>query len=186
MSPLEAALVELARRLDALGVAYMVIGGYANLQWGRPRLTEDLDVTVRAGEDALPALLDGLAPAFRPRVPDAVAFARETAVVPMVSLEGTPIDLVLARLSFEDEAIARAVPLDVGGAVVRFATAEDLVLHKIVSDRPRDREDLEGIVIRQKHRLDLAYLRPRVSELARALQSPSMVEDLERMLREAP
>lgn len=43
MSGLEAALAEVAGRLEERGFPYMVIGGMANLQWGEPRTTQDLD-----------------------------------------------------------------------------------------------------------------------------------------------
>ena len=43
MSRLEKTLARLAEFLDGAGVAYMVIGGFANLHWGKPRLTQDLE-----------------------------------------------------------------------------------------------------------------------------------------------
>ena len=66
---------------------------------------------------------------------------------------------------------------------VRFMTAEDLILHKIVSERPRDHEDIVGIMRRQSGALDLSYLRPRILELARALSRPDMIEEFEALLR---
>jgi hypothetical protein len=41
---------------------------------------------------------------------------------------------------------------------VRFATAEDLIIHKLVAGRPRDLEDIRGILTHQK-RLDERYLK---------------------------
>lgn len=182
MNVLEAALADLARRLESAGAAYMVVGGFANLQWGRPRLTQDLDVTVVTTEADLPRLLAALTPEFHARSIDPVAFAMETGVVPIVSANGVLVDLMLARVAFEHEAIARAHALPVGGRLVRFATAEDLILQKIVSERLRDREDIEGIVRRQRGKLDLEYLRPRVRVLAVALERPHLLEELERLL----
>ncbi|MCC6651957.1 MAG: nucleotidyltransferase [Candidatus Eisenbacteria bacterium] len=182
MNALETALAELAGRLESAGTAYMVVGGFANLQWGRPRLTQDLDVTVATTEARLPELLAALAPEFQARAIDPVAFALETGVVPITSVNGVLVDLMIARLAFEHDAIARAHSLPVGGRLVRFATAEDLILQKIVSERLRDREDIEGIVRRQRGKLDLEYLRPRVRALAVALERPNLLEELERLL----
>ncbi|MBI5416269.1 MAG: hypothetical protein HZA29_05590 [Candidatus Omnitrophica bacterium] len=36
--------------------------------------------------------------------------------------------------------------------------AEDLLLHKLLSDRPRDREDARGIILRQGGKLDMEYV----------------------------
>lgn len=44
MNTPEAALVDLAGFLDQAKIPYMVIGGFANLRWGRPRLTQDLEI----------------------------------------------------------------------------------------------------------------------------------------------
>lgn len=185
MNPLSLALEGLARRLSAHGVAYVVIGGFATLHWGRPRLAEDLDVTVHLDEAGLPSLLAALAPEFRAMVADPVDFARETAVVPLQSADGVRVDLVLARLPLEEEGIRRGVDVPVGEAVIRFATAEDLILHKVVSERPRGREDIEGIVRRQKGRLDREYLKPRIALVAPALQRPGLVAEIETLLNDA-
>ena len=55
-----------------------------------------------------------------------------------------------------------------------FCTPEDLILLKIVSERERDRADVRGIARRQKGRLDLDYLEPRVRELAELLERPGI------------
>jgi hypothetical protein len=185
MTSLETTLAQLAALLEAAGTPYMVIGGFANLQWGRPRLTQDLDITVSAEGVGLAELLLQLAPAFHARVSDPVAFAEETALVPLVSANGTAVDMAIARLTLEFEAISRANFISVGGVPVRFATAEDLILHKIISERARDAEDIEGIVARQRGRLDLDYLRPRVGSLARALERPQMLVEFERLVQDA-
>ncbi|MFN8587344.1 MAG: nucleotidyltransferase [Candidatus Eisenbacteria bacterium] len=184
MNAFESTLATFATRLHEAGVRYMVIGGFANLHWGRARFTQDLDVTVAVTEDALAGLMNALAPAFRSLVKDPVAFARETALVPLESHTGIPIDMVLARLALEHEAIARAITIEVGDAAVQFATPEDLILHKIISERPRDREDIEGIVRRQRGKLELDYLRPRIRALSDALERPTMVAEFERLISE--
>jgi hypothetical protein len=86
------------------------------------------------------------------------------------------VDLIVAGLPYEESAIRRAVRVDVAGKDVRFCTAEDLVLHKIVSDRSRDRDDVEGIIGRQGKRLDRTYLDPLIDELARGLERPDLAD----------
>jgi len=47
--PTDADLVSLARELNRLGVAYVVIGGFAINRLGLVRATEDIDPTSRLG-----------------------------------------------------------------------------------------------------------------------------------------
>jgi len=65
---------------------------------------------------------------------------------------------------------------------VRFCTAEDLILHKVVSERPRDRQDAEEVVRRRAAELDRGYLDPRVRELADLLQRPAIWDDYQAWL----
>lgn len=48
--------------------------------------------------------------------------------------------------------------MDVGSREVPFATAEDLLLHKLFAGRPRDLEDAAGVVRRKGPDLDWAYM----------------------------
>jgi hypothetical protein len=172
---IESALVRLAAFLEAAGVPYMVIGGIANLRWGRPRLTQDLDVTVIVPEPDLAAFLDRLSGTYAVLPADALEFARRTRVIPARDSAGVRVDVILATLPYEEAAVRRAVAFPVGGRPVRFCTAEDLILHKLVSSRPRDHEDVAGIIARQGARLDRGYLDPRVAELAEGLEQPELL-----------
>jgi len=95
-------------------------------------------------------------------------------VLPLETSTGIRADVVAAGLPYEEEAIRRAVPLAVGGLDVRVCTAEDLILHKIISDRPRDLEDVAGVIAKQTSKLDRVYLDPRVEEIAAGLERPTI------------
>lgn len=56
------------------------------------------------------------------------------------------------------KAIERAVRVELRGVAVPFATAEDLILHKLFAGRPRDLEDATEVVRRQGDQLDWEYL----------------------------
>ncbi len=104
----------------------MIIGGLANAVWGVPRATLDVDVTVWADEERWPQLLAGLAREFVPMAADPLAFARRTRVFSLQSGQG-----------------------------VQMATADDLIVMKLVPRRPRDAEDVRGILWRRRGELDL-------------------------------
>ena len=170
MNSLEAALLEVSTYFDESGVGYMVIGGFANLHWGAPRLTEDIDVTVRVEESMLPDFVSRLCERFQPLHSDPVGFALRHGVIPVKGAAGVRVDVVLESHPMVSRAIDRAVAIDVAGVPVRLCTAEDLILHKLVSERPRDLEDVKGVILRQATSLDRNYLDPLVEELAAALE----------------
>lgn len=68
------------------------------------------------------------------------------------------MDIVFSDTPYEREAIARAVSRKIADTEVRFASAEDLLIQKLVAGRPRDLEDAQGIWLRCKGKLDSAYI----------------------------
>lgn len=176
MNLLEAALLALHDAFDVLSLPYMVIGGLANAQWGVPRATVDVDLTVWAEESAVSKAVDALCTRFPPLPQDPRSFVQATRVLPL-DVGGIRADVLFGLLPFEREAIRRAVCRTVSGRPIRFCTAEDLILLKVVSERERDLEDVRGILKVQRGKLDTAYLEPRLRELAALLDRPGIWED---------
>ncbi|NIU74888.1 MAG: hypothetical protein GWN71_15280 [Gammaproteobacteria bacterium] len=67
---------------------------------------------------------------------------------------------------YEKVAIERAVEVDVAGVAVPFATAEDLIIHKLFAGRAVDLEDAATVVRRKGSELDWAYLEEWVRQFA--------------------
>lgn len=174
MSALEEALVRLARLLQEGGIPYMIIGGIANAMWGEPRSTLDIDVTVWASKDDVARILTLLADLCQVRVSEPLEFVRKTSVLPMEAKDGVRIDLIFGSLPFEREAIERTVEVSIQETPVRFVAPEDLILHKIVSERQKDTDDVRGILVRQRKNLDFAYLDLHIRELSLLLERPEM------------
>ncbi len=187
MTEQERALIALATTLDELRIPYMVIGGIALAFWGEPRATLDIDVTVWIDDADLAHRVIELTARLPARVRDPEAFAREHRVLPVTSLGAgaTPVDIILGLLPYEREAIERAVTRHVGDAPVRVASVEDLVLHKIISDRDRDVTDARALVRRHVRVLDRAYVEPRIQELADALERPDIFDRWSRWIADA-
>jgi hypothetical protein len=176
----EEVIVSLARALDRAAVAFMLIGGHANAVWGSPRATLDVDVTVWATEHDAARLVTTLAPDFTSLTAEPESFVRETRVLPLRSRDGVRVDMIFGLLPFEQEAIARARPILIGGVLVPVISPEDLIVMKIISQRPRDAGDVQGIITARLAELDLDYLEPRLRALAEALESPDIMERWER------
>ena len=175
MTKLEAALLELTSFLEEEHHPYMVIGGFANLHWGVRRFTEDIDLTVQAGDEAVPGWIDQLAKRYAMRVHDPLASLRRNHFVQIETPNGVPADLMVAVLPYQFAAITRSATVLVAGRPVRICTAEDLVIHKLASERPLDHTDVEGVILRQRSDLDRSYLDRQVRDLAAGLERPEVL-----------
>ncbi|MDR7427161.1 MAG: DUF6036 family nucleotidyltransferase [Armatimonadota bacterium] len=167
-----ALLARIGSTLEARGIPYMVIGGHAAILYGEPRLTRDIDITLGVGPDRLGELLEivrmaGLVPA-----PGAQELALRNYVLPCSdAATGIDVDLILSVSAYEQEALARARTVALGSAGVRFASVDDVLIHKIVAGRPRDIEDARAILAKTPS-LDRPYLLRWLQEFERTLSSP--------------
>ncbi len=78
-------------------------------QWGEPRLTRDLDLSLLTGFGEEEPYISRLLEKFEPRIPDAMQFALTRRVLLLEAESGTGIDVALAALPFEERVMKRAV-----------------------------------------------------------------------------
>jgi len=157
---LQGLLRDVGRALTDRRVSFMLIGGQAVLLHGAPRLTDDVDITLGIGPDQAP-LVDGLARSLglEPLPEDPLRFAQETFVYPARHRpSGFRVDFIFSTTEYERQAIGRAVFVDLGGTRIPFASAEDLIIHKLFAGRARDWDDAVSVVRRQGERLDWIYI----------------------------
>jgi hypothetical protein len=175
---------DVADELRARQLPFMLIGGQAVLVHGEPRLTNDIDITLGVGPSRSPAILDLCqALSLEPLPDEPRAFAERTFVLPVADpVTRIRIDFVFSTTPYEEQAIARAVPIYVGGTWAPFATAEDLILHKLFAGRPRDLEDAKGVVARKGAMLDWKYLERWAQEFS-AVEGRENLPELVRYLR---
>jgi hypothetical protein len=160
-----------AEALAAVGARWYLFGAQAALIWGRPRLTADVDVTVRLEPEDPDALVRAFARhGFRLRVDPGDDFVRRTRVLPFVfEPNGLPVDVVLGGPGLEELFLSRAVPVRVGSVTVPVISPEDLIVTKILAGRPKDIEDVRGILLERVAQLDLATIRATLGLLEAAL-----------------
>jgi predicted nucleotidyltransferase len=153
-------LERLALALDARSLPYMLIGGQAVLLYGEPRLTRDIDVTLGVDSGRLDEVLAIIADqGWTLLVDDARAFVARTMVLPCMDPQtDIRIDFIFSFSPYEQQALERAHRVPMGEARVRFAAPEDLIIHKLIAGRPRDLEDVQGVLARNPD-LDTGYIR---------------------------
>jgi hypothetical protein len=179
------ALRDLAASLDALGQPAMIIGGIAVIARGVPRQTVDIDATVAAADLDLEHVMATLAThQITPRIADALDFARARQVLLLRHVpSGTPLEVSLAWLPFEMDALARATVVDFGGVRIRVATAEDLIVLKAVAWRDRDRGDIERLLLLYRTEVNFARVRALIGEFGAAIDEPERLDEFNALVR---
>lgn len=173
------AIVALTEALDETGAPAMLIGGIAVIARGIPRHTDDVDGTISGEALDLEELVRILKDHdIEPRVFDAIEFARQHQVLLLVHTpSATEIELTLAWLPFEHEALTRAERVDLGNVKARIATAEDLVIYKAVAWRQRDKSDVEQLIQLYSSSIDFARVERVIGEFAAALEEPERLSE---------
>jgi hypothetical protein len=145
--------------LEAEGLPYALGGALAYSFWGVPRATVDIDLNVFIPLARLDALLRALARAGC-RCDEAEARARALAGdVVQAELAGMRVDLFLPTIPLSDAAAKRTVLRPLAGKATAILSAEDLILFKLLFNRPKDHEDVKRVVAIQGDLLDAAYIR---------------------------
>jgi len=148
----------------------MVIGGQAVLLYGEPRLTKDIDITLGIGPEELSKIkkiVDLLT--LRYLVKNIEEFVKETMVLPVIDKEsGIRVDFIFCYSPYERQAIERAKGIKFGSTVVKFATLEDVVIHKIIAERPRDIEDVLSLLLKNPD-FDACYIEKWLAEFDASL-----------------
>lgn len=172
-------LADLSKVLAGWGRWY-VFGAQAVIAYGVPRLSADVDVTVRlVPEDPERFATAMHAAGFALRVDDP-DFVRRTRVMPFVHLAtAMPVDVVLAASGLEDEFLDRARVVDLGGTSVPLIDPEDLVIAKVLAGRPKDLEDARSLWRIRGQELDADRIHRTLRLLEEALSQSDLVPSFE-------
>jgi predicted nucleotidyltransferase len=93
------------------------------------------------------------------------------------------LDITFGALAFEQSAIEKGMPHAVGGVLVRLARVEDLLVMKAVARRPKDLEDIRGLLDAHPD-ADVTEVRAWVKEFATATGMADMLAELDKLLEQ--
>jgi hypothetical protein len=184
-------LSELGSFFDGRSWKYCLVGGLAANCWGRPRFTQDIDITVYTEVGREADVIRELLTSFHSRLDRAEArqFAIDHRVLLLTSRAGIQIDVALGALGFEEQMVERAPRYEILPSIlVPVATAEDVVIMKAIAGRPQDWMDIEGILAKQRSKLDWTYIDatlPPLLELADASDRISQLIAVKRKVEAA-
>jgi hypothetical protein len=154
--------------LESLDIDYMVVGGFAAILYGEPRLTIDVDIVldmkpadIRPFVAAFPipdyyVSEEGIRDSLQRRYPFNVIQPATGAKVDLVPLPNDPF----TRAAFERR---QRMAYDAAGHTASFITAEDIVLAKLLAFQQTGSDkhlrDARGVVLTQWDTLDLDAIR---------------------------
>lgn len=186
MNPLEFQLKQLTKLMLNTKTDYAVLGGIAVSIYGEPRLTFDIDVNIIVDINKINDFLKKAKKyGFSPLPSKIEKFIENTGVIPMRFSKNKVMgkcDFIIAQNPLEYSAIKRARLKKLYSTKVRLITPEDLVIHKITSQRPRDIEDLTGILIRQKGKLDLHYINLWLKKISEVNKKPELLRLFKKLI----
>ena len=162
-------LKKIANELSAHNIPYMVIGGQAVLLYGEPRLTKDIDITLGIGIEGLKEVNSIIIQKLNLKALVDENFVQNTMVLlAMDEKTGIRVDFIFSFSLYEKQAIKKAPDIKFGSTVVKFASLEDLVIHKIIAGRAIDIEDIRSIILKNPD-YDTKYIKRWLQEFDKSL-----------------
>jgi predicted nucleotidyltransferase len=141
-------LKKIANELNTCNIPYMVIGGQAVLIYGEPRLTKDIDITLGVGVSKLNEI-NSIVEKLNLKILVDEKFVQKTMVLLVIDEKtGIRVDFIFSFSLYEKQAIKRATDIKFDNTIVKFASLEDLIIHKIIAGRAIDIEDVRSIILK--------------------------------------
>lgn len=165
---------QISSALEKLKIPYIITGGIAVSVWGRPRHTADVDIVVEIDRiEAMQNLISAIKKGLPKTYPDSEmavnAFKRKSEFNIIESEYGLKADFFISdQTEYKKMAMKRGKLKKIGGKMIRFISAEDLILSKLLwfkeSRSTRQLEDVASVMDIQK-KLDMVYIKKWVEKL---------------------
>lgn len=175
------ALRRAVRFLEREGIPFVVVGGLANIVWGEPRATRDVDLKVYIGERTAQEFAALVEKEFAPETPTP---GGPVLIVAIAVLPDVMVDFLIAIPGYEEEVLARAQSSHFGDMILPVCSPEDFIIYKVIADRPKDWADVEGVLVEQRDRLDQEYIRTWLAQFAEILERPDWIDRYEALIRQ--
>ncbi len=152
------ALRHLLEVLQSHEIQYALIGGLASGFRSRPRFTQDVDLLLQIPQIALPGILGELrARGFTFDDQQVIQqWVRDHMTV--LDYHGTRVDWLKPALPLYQHVLDQARLESWLDTSIRIASAEGLILTKMIASRPQDTVDIENLVVANRGNLDLAWI----------------------------
>lgn len=180
-------LADVARAVGPLGLRWYLFGAQAAIHYGSPRVTADVDVTIELGSLSPDDLMRHLRDVgIEPRVELDEEFVARTRVLPMVHVATQmAVDVVLAGPGLEEYFLGRTRTIRFESVELPIAAPGDIVIMKVLAGRPKDFDDVVGILRADPEGLSVEDTRATLRELEELLGQSDLVAPFESALERA-
>ena len=130
-------------------VRYLIIGGYALIQYAEPRYTKDLDVWISTDISNAKSVYKALKEFGAPLAELTEADFSEEGYFYQMGVPPMRVDILMGIPGIEfEEAWKKRVEIDFDGLLVSFISREDLITAKRASGRPQDLIDADTLAMK--------------------------------------
>lgn len=166
----ERLLKKIALQLKRASIPYMVVGGQAVLLYGEPRLTRDIDITLGINVEGLAKVKKIISIiGLKSLIEKEKEFVERNMVLPTIDKKsGIRVDFIFSFSPYERQAIERAKDIKLGNSIVRFASIEDVLIHKVIAGRARDLEDVKSVLLKNP-KYDSVYIESWLKQFDKSL-----------------
>jgi predicted nucleotidyltransferase len=171
MNELDKAVEQIIGLFDELGLQYAIMGGIAVRVYGIPRATYDVDFTTAIPREVLPSLFQRVqSKGFTVPEQYLQGWLDQVGGMPLIKFRlyldgrGVDVDVFLAESEFQETILTRRKRAKLNGNAAWLVSPEDLILLKLLANRPRDIADV-GDVLFMQGELDLTYMRHWAAQL---------------------
>jgi len=144
-------------------VPLMFMGGIAVSLWGHPRTTYDIDAVIGiSSSEKDKFLLEASKQNFTYDKRNPVKIIQKSAFITLASSAKSHkiyVDLFLASGEYQRAALSRRKEIKLSGRKIPVISAEDLILYKLLAGRTKDIDDIREILVFQKGKLDMTYMK---------------------------
>lgn len=159
---LQQAFEALVSILNDRHVRYAIIGGLATLQHTRARTTDDVDALLAVPQTAMPGLFDALRDrGFSVDLARNIRELRDQGLTTLRFMD-VLIDLMRPLIPAYAHVLDRAIKTRVLGQDVSIASAEGLIITKLIAMRPQDESDIRDLLAACAANLDLEFIRAEI------------------------
>jgi hypothetical protein len=157
-------VVEMARRLDAAGIAFMIVGSVGATHYGKARSTYDVDIVIDPTPEPFERFIAAFGDDYYVSAAAAKQALRQRSMFNVIhTAGGWKADLIVrGDRPFSLEQFRRRRAVQMYGRSLPVASAEDLVLAKLEWNKitPSDRqlEDAFNVIAVQGAKLNRDYL----------------------------
>jgi len=137
---------DLLKLFNANHVRYLIIGGYAVIQYAEPRYTKDLDIWISTDTANAQAIYQALKEFGAPLTGLTKTDFMEEGYFYQMGVPPMRVDILMGipGIEFED-AWEKRVEVDFDGLGITFISREDLITAKRASGRPQDMIDADTL-----------------------------------------